>query len=259
MPFTVSHVAAVLPFRKLNLIWSAFIVGSMAPDFPYLIGSTHYHRLGHDFPGLVLFTIPAAFAALWLFHNVIKRPVIGLLPSGMQARLRGQAGEFRFGGTGRYLAITGSLLLGIATHIVWDSFTHSFTWPWREFRWLHQRVRIPGLGAVPGYSALQYGSTVGGLLALAIWVWLWYRESAPAAKAAQNAPTHSRFALAVAMFAFAGCVGLARAALVAGTPDSRGKADMFLLIFGVTALALAFWQILLYCVLVSTHHVWTIP
>jgi hypothetical protein len=42
MPFTVSHAAAVLPLRKLNLISSAFIVGSMAPDFPYIIGNTEY-------------------------------------------------------------------------------------------------------------------------------------------------------------------------------------------------------------------------
>ncbi len=257
MPFTVSHAAAVLPFRKLNLVWSAFIVGSMAPDLPYVIGNTKYRDLGHHFPGLVFFTIPAAFVALWLFHNVVKRPVIGLLPSGMQARLRTQEGEFRFGGAGRFFAIAGSLLLGLATHIVWDSFTHSFTWPWREFRWLHQRVRIPLLGSVPGYSALQYGSTVAGLLALAIWVWLWYRSSEPATKTEQG-PMQSRFALAVAMFVVAGGVGLGRAVLVVGAPVNRGTADLFLLIFGVTSLALAFWQLLFYCVLVSTHQVWTI-
>ena len=149
MPFTVSHAAAVLPFRKLNLVWSAFIVGSMAPDFPYVIGNTEHRDMGHHLPGLVLFTIPAAYVVLWLFHNVVKRPVIGLLPSGMQARLRAQAGEFRLGGAGRFLAISVSLLLGIATHVVWDSFTHSYTWAWRDFRWLHQRVEIPLLGAVP--------------------------------------------------------------------------------------------------------------
>jgi hypothetical protein len=257
MPFTVSHAAAVLPFRKLNLVWSAFIVGSMAPDFPYVVGTTEYRDLGHHFPGLILFTVPASFAALWLFHNVIKRPVIGLMPPGMQVRLRDQAGEFRFGGATRFFAVLGSLLFGIATHIIWDSFTHSFTWPWREFRWLHQRVYIPMLGSVPGYSALQYGSTVVGMLALAIWVWLWYRKSAPIAKA-ESAPTQSRFALGLTMFAVAGAVGFTRAALTVGTPVNRGKADLFLLIFGVTALALAFWQLLLYCVLVSTYQTWIV-
>jgi len=258
LPFTVSHAAAVLPFRKLNLVWSAFVVGSMAPDFPYVIGTTKYRDLGHHFPGLIFFTIPAGLAALWMFHNVIKRPVIELLPSGMQARLYPHTGQFPFAGTTRFLAVIGSLLLGITTHVVWDSFTHSYTWAWREFYWLHHRIPVPLLGSVPGYSVAQYASTFVGMAALLVWGWLWYRSSAPVAQMAPHSPMRSRFALAVAMFSVAGAVGLVRAALIVGTPVNRGTADLFLLIFGVTALALAFWQLLLYCVLVSTHQVWTL-
>ncbi len=258
MPFTVSHAAAVLPFRRLNLVWSAFIVGSMAPDFPYIVGSTRYRDLGHHFPGILLFTIPASFATLWLFHNVIKRPVIGLMPWGMQARLQSQAGEFRFGGPARGAAITASMLLGIASHIVWDSFTHSFTWAWREFYWLHHRIPIPLLGNVPGFSVAQYGSTFAGMAALVIWVWLWYRRTVPGAEPAQRSPMNSRFLLAITMFVVAGSVGLARAVLVVGIPATRGQADRFILIISVTAIALAFWQLLLYCVLVSSRQSRTI-
>jgi hypothetical protein len=258
MPFTVSHAAAVLPFRRLNLVWSAFVVGSMAPDFPYIIGTTEYRDMGHHFPGLVFFTIPASFLALWLFHNMIKRPVIGLMPSGMQARLCAQTGEFSFGGIGRFLSILASLGLGIATHVIWDSFTHSFTWPWREFRLLHQFIQVPFLGPVPGFAVAQYGSTFVGMFALAMWVWLWYRRSTPTTEASQSAPINSRFWLAVAMFVVAGVVGFVRAALTVGTPLNRVQIDRFFLIFAVTAIALAFWQLLLYCVLVSTHQVWTL-
>jgi len=258
MPFTVSHAAAVLPFRKLNLVWSAFIVGSMAPDFPYIVGTTAHRDLGHHFPGIILFTIPASFAALWLFHNVIKLPVIGLMPWGMQARIQSQASKFRFGGAARFAAITGSMVLGIATHIVWDSFTHSFTWAWREFRWLHHRIPLPFLGSVPGYSLAQYGSTFVGLAALAIWVWLWYRGTAPTGKAVQTSSINGRFLFAITMLVIAGSLALARAVLMVGMPATRGQADRFFLIFAVTAIALAFWQILFYCVLVSTHQVWVL-
>jgi Domain of unknown function (DUF4184) len=253
MPFTVAHAAAVLPFRRMKLVWSAFIVGSMAPDFPYILGTTRHRDLGHHLPGLILFTIPAAFAALWLFHNVIKRPVVGLMPRGMQARLQPQLGEFRFGGGARFAAITLSMALGIASHIVWDSFTHSFTWAWREFYWLHHRIPVPLLGNVPGYSVAQYGSTFVGLAALAIWVGLWYRRTTPEAEAVVTAPRHSRVALAVTMFAIAAVVALLRALLRVGIPVTRGQADHFFLILSVTALALAFWQLLFYCLLVSTY------
>jgi len=257
MPFTVSHAAAFLPFRKLDLVWSAFIVGSMAPDFPYVIGNTEYRRLGHHYPGLVYFTIPASIAALWLFHNVVKRPVVGLLPEGMQLRLRDQMGEFSFGPPRRFLVIMASMLLGIATHVVWDDFSHSYTWAWYRFGWLRGMVRVPMLGLLPKYAVIQYASTVIGAVALAIWIWIWYRRTPPAAEPLTGR-SQSRFPLAVMMFAFACIVGLGRALLVAKITFTPLHADHFLLVFSVTVLALAFWQVLLYCVLVSTHQVWTL-
>jgi len=258
MPFTVSHAAAVLPFRKLNLIWSAFIVGSMAPDFPYIIGNIRYRELGHRFPGLIEFTIPASLAALWLFHKVIKRPVIQLLPAGMQERLRSQSGDFAFGGASRFLAILGSIVLGIATHVVWDAFTHPYTWPWRHFACLQGWVRVPFVHhRMPVFLLLQYGSSLAGMLALAIWVLLWYRRSAPVTAGARKSHLKSRFGLAVAMFAVAGMAGTVRALLIIGMPGTVARADTFLLICGITSLAVAFWQLVLYCVLVSSYQVWT--
>ena len=73
---------------------------------------------------MIEFTLPASLFALWVFHAAIKRPVVTLLPSGMQQRLRGQLGDFNFGGPARFMAILFSLVLGIATHVVWDAFTH---------------------------------------------------------------------------------------------------------------------------------------
>jgi uncharacterized protein DUF4184 len=254
MPFTVAHAAAVLPFRKLKLVWSAFIIGSMAPDFPYIVGNVKYRDLGHFWPGVLYFTLPVSLAVLWLFHTVFKRPVIGLLPSGMQARLRRQAGPFRFGPLRRFVLILISTALGIASHLVWDTFTHSQTWAWREFRWLQRSIHVPLLGTVPAFAVAQYGSTIIGTSALALWTWFWYRSSQPVLDPA--APVRSRFPLAVAMFAIAGVVGLIRAVLIASTPITRANINLFLLVFAVTSLALAFWQLFAYCVLVSTHQVW---
>ena len=258
MPFTLSHPAAALPFRKLNLVWSAFIVGSMAPYFPYIVGSAEYRTLGHRFPGLVEFTLPASVAALWLFHNVIKRPAAGLLPAGVQQRLRGMTGDFKFGGASRFLAILGSIVLGIATHVVWDSFTHAYTWPWYRFRWLQGWVRAPFLGVIPRYAALQYSSSILGLVVLGIWGVLWYRETAVVGAATPKSRPKSRFALALLMFAFAGVAGFLRARAVIGMTITPLNFDFFLLVFGLTALDLAFWQVLLYCVLVSSYQVWII-
>jgi len=61
---------------------------------------------------------------LWLFHTFVKLPVARLLPDAIQRRLTCRLGEFGFGGAARFALIVGSILLGIATHLVWDSFTH---------------------------------------------------------------------------------------------------------------------------------------
>jgi hypothetical protein len=256
MPFTVSHAAAVLPFRKLNLVWSAFLIGSMAPDFLYVVGTTKFRDIGHVFPGVIEFTLPASLFALWMFHNVIKRPVVGMLPVGIQLRLCGQMGEFRFGGPSRFLLILASIALGIATHVVWDAFTHAYTWVFFHIKWLRGWMYVPLIGMMPRHSVLQYASSILGLLALGLWVWLWYRRTPPA-EAVPRRP-RSRFGLALAMFAVSGLAGLLRALVEVGTPATRSNADAFILVFGVTALALAFWQLLLYCVLVSSHQMWTL-
>ena len=257
MPFTVSHVAAVLPFRKLNLTWSAFVIGTMAPDLPYVVGTTEYRDFGHVMPGLLLFTVPASLVALWMFHNVLKRPVIGLMPAGIQLRLRDQMAPFPFAGPRRFLAILGSVLLGVATHVVWDSLTHSYTWAYFHIRWLRGFVHVPFIGIMPIHSVSQYTSSILGLVALAIWVWLWYRRT-PVSEGATRQSPRSRFALGLVMFGVAGLAGLVRALLVVGMPATRSNADLFVFVFGVTALALAFWQLLLYCVLVSSHQMWII-
>ena len=72
MPFTLAHPAAALPFRKTRLVFSAVIVGSMAPDFEYFLRLAPQGRYFHSLPGLFLCTLPVAFAVLWLFHRSAK-------------------------------------------------------------------------------------------------------------------------------------------------------------------------------------------
>jgi uncharacterized protein DUF4184 len=251
MPFTVAHAAAALPLRRLNLVWSAFVVGSLAPDFPYVIGRVTYRSLGHDFPGVVLFTLPISFVVLWFFHRVIKKPLAGLLPIGMQQRLKDQLGEFRCGGGRRMLAIASSLILGIATHLVWDSVTHAYTWPWQHFVWPQSWFELPILGRMPAYGLLRYTSTLLGLVALAGWILLWYRNTAPDAGTPSAARLKSRVSLAVIMFLIACAAGFASVAIT-NTPMVLELWDWYALQFSVTALAVAFWELLLYCLVTTS-------
>jgi Domain of unknown function (DUF4184) len=175
-----------------------------------------------------------------------------LLPIGMQQRLSNQLDDFKFGGVTRILAITFSIILGMATHLVWDSFTHTYTWPWWHLPLLHSWVDLPVAGLTPTYMVLQYSSTLLGLLALGIWVLLWYRRTEPGEAMASLPPLRSRVSLAVILFASAVTIGLLRAWLLIGEmPRTRNNWDWFILNFAVTALAATFWLLLLYCLLTS--------
>jgi hypothetical protein len=253
MPFTVSHVAAALPLRRMDLVWSAFVIGSVAPDFPYVLGTTKYRMLGHDFPGVLWFTVPASLGALWLFHIAIKRPVIGLLPAGFRHRLHQHLGGFRFGGASRFAAIAFSLTVGLATHLAWDTFTHPFTWPWRRWVWLRSWLHVPLAGDTEMDVVLQYASTIIGVVALAVWIALWYRRTAPQAGTLSSERTsYSRLGLGMLALAVAG--GLVRAIVLTGVPRSIDGGDRFLAMFGVTCLAMGFWELLVYSLVTTTRH-----
>ena len=90
MPFTLSHAAAALPFRRTRLIMSAVVVGCLAPDFEYFIPFAHHGGYGHTLAGAFEFDLPLGLAVLWLFHRYAKEPLAACLPEGARERIASQ-------------------------------------------------------------------------------------------------------------------------------------------------------------------------
>jgi hypothetical protein len=122
MPFTLAHAAAALPLRGSRLVWSALVVGTFAPDFEYFLRFAPDDGYGHTVPGTFVLTLPLAILTLWLFHAFVERPLIELLPDAVRRRLPNNLNKFRFAGPPRFAMIVLSVLAGIATHLMWDSF-----------------------------------------------------------------------------------------------------------------------------------------
>jgi hypothetical protein len=63
-----------------------------------------------------------------------------------------------------------SILIGVWTHLLWDSFTHGNGWVVRHYAAMHA-----GFSIGPFYTTvnriLQYSSSVAGLAILAVWYW----------------------------------------------------------------------------------------
>ena len=181
MPFTPSHIAAVLPFMSTPRLrrwldpW-ALALGSMVPDLPVFLprlpDDSGLPRLPdysdwHSVSGIFTLDLLSAVVLLGLFHTVFRDPLIALLPARLAARAATLTPAYMTRPASLLYAVPPILLgaiLGSSTHVLWDSFTHSYgpkIWgvPW---------LGITVLGVVKLFRLLQYISSVIGLT-LVIW------------------------------------------------------------------------------------------
>jgi Domain of unknown function (DUF4184) len=179
VPFTLSHAAAALPFRKLKPVWPALVIGTFAPDLQYFIQLTDEDRSGHHYPDVLLFTLPVALLVLWLFEWAVKRPAIELLPSAIQRRLQDKTAPLSFSGWRQFGRIVFWIAVGTLTHLVWDQFTHSYTRTAEFLPLLKNHISFPYWRHTTLAGLLQDASTILGLLALCIWCLAWYRRTPP--------------------------------------------------------------------------------
>lgn len=180
MPFTLSHAAASLPFRRFKPVWPALVIGTFAPDLQYFVLISDEDRSGHRFPEVLLVTIPFALLVLWVFEYVVKRPAIELLPSSWQRRLHDKLAPLSFAGWKRFTSIVLWVLVGIATHLAWDQVTHAYSRLASHLTLLKTMLYLPVFHSISLAHLLQHISTVAGLAILAVWLAAWYRRTAPA-------------------------------------------------------------------------------
>ena len=164
MPFTLSHPALVLPFRNKGFVFSALVIGSMAPDFNYYIPFTPDKGFTHSIPGILLFCIPISLIVLLLFHKFLKDPLISLLPENHRQRLLNYSTGFTFLPKQRLFMILLSIFLGVVTHLLWDSFTHLYGWGVMAFPVFRQTNFHLGSWSIALYTVLQHLSTIIGLV-----------------------------------------------------------------------------------------------
>ncbi len=243
MPFTLSHPAAVLPLPRKHLVLSALVVGSMAPDFPYFVRLVEdTGRLGHSFAGLVYFCIPVGLFLLWLWHAILKQPVLALAPRQLSARLSQEDLRFHFGGWSRFALILVSLWIGAALHVFWDGFTH---YHGKFVHYLPILVR-PVYHGIPLYSVLQYVSSVVGLAAIAWAYFRWLRRT-PAFDHPVVEPLTLRGRLLVAVVAVAVALGIgAYTGKLAHIQLPPPSFNAFIVKLLITSLSVGFVELLLY-------------
>lgn len=183
MPFTLTHIAAILPVAVVSrraLPFSALVIGSMIPDLPLFIARPVTYATTHSIPGLFIACLPLGLACLLTFQYVMKRPLFALMPDAIRGRCASLAipcvePSFRL-----FASASMAIVIGAASHVFWDSFTHRGRWGTRLFPWLNDDVLTLWGHGVPGYKVLQYGSSLLLLPCMAVLLIGWLANQKPA-------------------------------------------------------------------------------
>jgi hypothetical protein len=180
MPFTVSHVAAVVPlYRRLSRahVFSAAVIGSMVPDFGMLLPGSLARWQTHSLVGLFSFCLPVGLIVYILTQWLVKPAIAEVLPDGAYLRLRAQhpSTDLRRASIWLYAAI--ALLFGALTHLIWDAFTHENGRGVRFFPFLSDYGPQMAGHSLQLYRWIQYGSSVFGLAVIAWGLRPWLRQA----------------------------------------------------------------------------------
>ena len=199
MPFTLTHIAAIIPFAAIAprvLPFSALVIGSMIPDLPLFVPLPPTYATTHSLIGVFTACLPLGMACFLTFQYLMKRPLLALLPDIIRSRcasLSTSCIELTIG----FFALTSlAIVIGAMTHVFWDSFTHQGRWGSSVFPRLNDRVLTIQGHKLLGYKALQYGSTFVLLPCLVILLFIWFsRQKSGQLDAAQALPKFWRMTL----------------------------------------------------------------
>ncbi|MEJ8802155.1 DUF4184 family protein [Pontibacter sp. H249] len=175
MPFTFSHPAAVLPLTLLPRQWyslTGLVIGSMVPDFEYFLRMRVRSEYSHTIGGLFWFDLPLAILLAFVFHHLVRNPLIDNSPRFIISRVESYRGfDFTTYFKRKWLVVIASILVGAASHLLWDSFTHEHGFFVDAIPSLSSSILI-GSWQLPVYKVLQHSSTVVGgfLIVLAVWM-----------------------------------------------------------------------------------------
>lgn len=253
MPFTLAHAAAALPFRQTRLVFSAVIVGTFGPDLEYFVRFAPTGGFGHTLTGMFLLTLPLCLIVLWLFHKFVKLPVTSLLADSTRGRVMAALDDVPFKGVKPFVTVVLSILVGAATHIFWDSFTHPTTWLYAHWSFLHHVIYLPFLGPVGYYKVLQHASTLAGLAFLLHWYRNWRQLPTCSLQEAfpRVLPRSKAINIAVILGIIATVGALVRATIRYQLPQSPTEFEKYAAVATVTAISLLWWQFVLWGVVLS--------
>ncbi len=146
----------------------------MVPDLFFYVPIGFSRDFTHSWQGALLVDVPSTVILFLLWHAVLRRPVVDFLPLWVRARIGISDWMPRRGGLLLFVGLLlASTLIGIATHLAWDQFTHN-DWLVQQVPFLHAQ-----LGPLPVYKWGQHGGSIIGAIVIVAYV-VWWKRRTPA-------------------------------------------------------------------------------
>jgi hypothetical protein len=174
MPFTFSHPAIILPLNYLPKKWislTGLIIGSLTPDFEYFLRMKIESNYSHTISGIFWFDLPLAILLTFVFHNLVKNELYKNSPKILSERLL-NIKELNWNKhfVENWKIIIISILIGTASHIFWDGFTHYGGFFVKKIPELSKTIEI-NRTSIKTLKILQHLSTLVGATIIAIAIW----------------------------------------------------------------------------------------
>jgi hypothetical protein len=226
MPLTFfAHQGPLLPVARRwpsAIDGVALMIGTMSPDFAYVLDGSRFHVWAHGFPGVVLFCVPATAIVSWLVVRVLSPVVPDHLPDLGGFHLR----DFRGLATHQFQTwrVVIWAEIGALSHVGLDEFTHDWGWFANHVSWysktLTERHWFGREWTV--FRLAQYAGHVGGVV-LCVWLlWRYGRARWMAAQAARQPRFVTSIASHIILWSFTAAGFLASAVWVRS--DRNGSA-----------------------------------
>ncbi|MFE1594791.1 DUF4184 family protein [Nocardia sp. NPDC058705] len=149
MPITFAHPVAVLPFaRRFPL--PALVAGAVAPDVAYYLPIPLSGTVTHSVLGVLWWDVLIGLVLLLAFR-LSAGPASILLPPGARPAERGA------------VSTVAAVMIGAATHVVWDSVTQTNGFAVQHWELLRTSVIEPH----KTYNVLGYLSSLAGTAVIA--------------------------------------------------------------------------------------------
>jgi hypothetical protein len=179
VPFTPAHPAAILPFlRRGHWVSAGLVTGSLAPDLPTYLPLSLTHEQTHALGAILWPDGALALGLLAVWWGPLRPALMSLWPAAAarcgspgwrQPLLAARRRRTVWVAWAGWLLL--SELLGLATHLGWDAFTHGGGYA--VDRWPALRHRV---GGHPLYSQLQLWCSVLGIAVVAAYLLVQWRR-----------------------------------------------------------------------------------